>query len=50
MLQKAEAFNNEDPKFILRSKRIQYSVIILAQYLSAFILAPEKSPDHPSRF
>jgi 4-hydroxybenzoate polyprenyltransferase len=26
-------------------------VIILAQYLSAiFILAPEKSPDHPSRF
>jgi 4-hydroxybenzoate polyprenyltransferase len=32
-------------KFILRSKRIQYSVIILAQYLSIFILAPEKSPD-----
>jgi hypothetical protein len=35
MLSRKQTFNNEDPKFILRSKRIQYSHNILAQYLSA---------------
>jgi hypothetical protein len=40
---KAEAFNNEDPKFILRSKRIQYSRNYIGAIPFGYFFSPEKS-------